>query len=74
MDARTNVEIRNLDESLWDLMHHDHFTPKELGRLIGVEPALICEAVFHGELKATTLGHHVVSIAREDVIVWMRQR
>ena len=31
-------------------------------------------AVFHGELRATTLGHHVVSIQRDDVIVWMRQR
>jgi hypothetical protein len=74
MDTQTPVEVRKLDESLWELMQHDHFTPKELGRLVGIEPAMICEAVFHGELQASVLNHHVVSISREDAIVWLRLR
>lgn len=66
------LETRLLDESLWDLLQHDHYTPKQLARLVGVEPALVCEAVFHGHLKATVINHHVVSIGRSDAIAWLR--
>jgi hypothetical protein len=66
-------ETRRLDESLWDLLQHDHYTPKQLARMVGIEPVLVCEAVFHGQLKATVINHHVVSIARADAIAWLRE-
>ena len=66
-------ETRLIDESLWDLLQHDHYTPKQLARLVGIEPSLVCEAVFHGDLKATTINHHVVSIARADAIAWLQR-
>ena len=73
METTSPFETRLLDESLWDLIRHDHYTPKQLARLVGIEPTLICEAVFHGQLKATVVNHHVVSIARQDAIDWLRE-
>ena len=74
METPAPFEIRHLDETVWDVMQHDTFTPKELARLVGTEPTLVCEEVFHGRLKATVVNHHVVSIKREDAIAWLRAR
>ena len=73
MDGFANVEVRQLNESVYGLLQHDHYTPKELARLVGIEEKLVCEAAFHGELRAQVLGHHVVSIRREVAITWLRR-
>ena len=74
METPAPFEIRHLDETVWDVMQHDHYTPKELARLLGTEPTLVCEEVFHGRLKAKVVNHHVVSISRDDAIAWLRAR
>ena len=74
MERPAPFEVRNLDETVWDVMQHDHYTPKELARLLGTETTLVCEEVFHGRLKAKVVNHHVVSITRDDAIAWLRAR
>ena len=62
-------------EGYWDtigeLLHQDHYTPEELGKLLGMSAYRIRHAVRDGELRAFTVDHHVLGICREDVVQWL---
>jgi hypothetical protein len=63
-----------LDESIEDLLHHDHYSPEELSRLLDLPIHIIRHAAFTGELKAYIVGHHIVSLRRDDIVRWLRER
>jgi hypothetical protein len=63
-----------LYESPEELLHHDHYDPDELARLLEMDRYLIRHAVFSGDLKAYVVGHQIISIRREDVLQWLRER
>jgi hypothetical protein len=67
------VEVRRR-ESLFDLLHHDHYTVDEVARLLDISAHIIQHAAFSGELRAQILGHHILSLRREDVVVWFVER
>lgn len=56
------------------LIHQDHFEPDDLATLLEMDVSLIRHAAFAGELKATVVDHHIVSIRREDVLAWLAER
>jgi excisionase family DNA binding protein len=57
-----------------DLLHQDHFTPRELAELLGIPRDLILHEVWSGHLKAKRLGRQVVDIRRADVVQWLHDR
>jgi hypothetical protein len=61
-------------EALFELLHHDHYAPDELARLLGVDPHLILQDAQTGRLKAYIVDHRVLDICREDVIAWLERR
>ena len=56
---------------LADILHKDHYTPEELAALLGINKHAIEAAAHSGELRATLLEHHIISIRREDVVQWI---
>jgi hypothetical protein len=66
------MEVRNRpNESAEALLHHDHYTPEELATLLEVDVNLIRHAAFVGELRAFVVDHHICSIHREAVLLWL---
>jgi excisionase family DNA binding protein len=63
-----------LNESPEELLHHDHYDPDELARLLDMDRSIIRHAVFSGNLRAYVVGHQIISIRREDVLQWLRER
>lgn len=70
MDA--GIETRR-SESPFDLLHHDHYTADEVARLLGISVHIVQHAAFSGELRAQILGHHILSLRREDVVAWLTE-
>ena len=56
--------------TLAELMTQDDYQPEEAAELLGMDVDVIRHAVFSGRLKAQVVGHHIVSIRREDVLEW----
>lgn len=61
-------------EALFELLHHNHYSPAELARVLGMDLHLILHDAQRGELKAYIVDHHVLDIRRDDVIDWLRTR
>lgn len=60
--------------SIEALLHQPHYTPQELAELLEVSPYLIWEEACSGRLQAFIVDHRVVSLRREDVLRWLRER
>lgn len=56
------------------LLHQEQYTPQELAVLLEISQYVIHEAIYSGALRATMLGHDVVSIRRRDVLDWLQAR
>ena len=67
------MEIRE-GQSILEMLHHDHYTPRELADLLGITTDSVCQAAFRGDLHAKIVGHDIIRIQREDVIMWLEQR
>jgi hypothetical protein len=67
------MEERHRDQSIYELLQHERYTPQELAALLGIGVHIIQHAAFAGELRAQIVGHHIHAISREDVIVWFTQ-
>ncbi len=59
-------------ESSADLMHKPEFTAEEVAELFQLSPEVVWQAIWHGELRATILGHQICGIARADLLAWLR--
>jgi hypothetical protein len=60
-------------ESMYDLLHHDHYTPQQLADLLEIGVHVIHHAAFTGALRAQIVGHEVISIRREDAVTWFER-
>lgn len=67
------MEIRR-HESPFELLHHERYTADEVAGLLGISVRIIRHAAFSGELRAQILGHHILSLRREDVVTWCMHR
>ena len=61
---------RHTQESIYELLQHDEYTPEEVSRLLGIGVDQVRHAVFTGRLAATIVGDDIVSIRREDAASW----
>ena len=61
-------------ESIEEMLHHDHYTPRELADLTGINIDAILRCAREGELRAFVVDHHVLSLRREDVVDWFVHR
>ncbi len=57
-----------------ELLHSDHYRPKELAELLELDMYIIQRAVYDGQLKASVIGHDIVRIDREEVLRWLEDR
>ncbi|HYH11163.1 MAG TPA: hypothetical protein VD789_02320 [Thermomicrobiales bacterium] len=60
--------------TLFELLHRDHYSPDELARLLGMDLHLILHDAQWGRLRAYIVDHHVLDIRREDAIAWLQAR
>ena len=67
MASQTEFEPGELEE----ILRHDHYSTEELAILLGVDRHTIEQAAHSGELQATMLDHHMLSIRREEVVRWI---
>ena len=67
MNSAPDIDSGELD----DILRKDHYTPEELSVLLGINKHAIEAAAHSGELRATLLEHHIISIRREDVVQWI---
>jgi excisionase family DNA binding protein len=67
MDSAPDINPGELE----DILRKDHYTPEELAVLLGINKHAIEAAAHSGELRATLLEHHIISIRREDVVRWI---
>ncbi len=68
------MAARYLRPSMDELLHRDHYEADELADLLDMDVKLIRHAAFTGELRATIVNHHILSIRREDVLDWLQNR
>ena len=61
-------------KSALELLHDEHYTPDDVARLLDIGVHIVRHAAFTGELRARILGHHVLSLQREDVVAWFLGR
>jgi nucleotide-binding universal stress UspA family protein len=59
---------------VYELLQADHYTPRELAELLEIGEHTVQNAVFEGELPALVVDHDIISIRRDDVVVWFNQR
>jgi hypothetical protein len=61
-------------ESTYELLHHERYTVNDVARLLEIDVHIVQHAAFAGELRAQILGHHILSVRREDVVAWWTAR
>ena len=54
-----------------ELLHGDHYRPKELAELLELDIYVIQRAIYDEQLKASVIRHDVVGIARDEVLRWL---
>ncbi|MGH2617551.1 MAG: DNA-binding protein [Thermomicrobiales bacterium] len=67
------IERRTL-ASVFELLHHERYTAREVAGLLGIDIHVVEHAAFSGELRAEIREHHILCIRREDVVAWFRSR
>jgi nucleotide-binding universal stress UspA family protein len=61
-------------EEIDSLLRQETYRPEELATLLQMDVNAIRSAAFAGDLPAQIIDHHIVSIARGDVISWLERR
>jgi excisionase family DNA binding protein len=56
------------------LLHQHSYTPEELSELLDIGAHTIRRAAREGRLHATMAGNDIISIRREDVLTWLKER
>jgi hypothetical protein len=67
------AERRTYEETI-DLLHHDHYTCEEIASLLDIDLHYVEHEALTGHLKAIIVDHHIISISRDSVVEWLRQR
>lgn len=61
-------------EDVMQRVQQERFRPEEVSDLLGIPLPAVRRAVFAGELRATTLDHHILSIRRDALLAWLAAR
>ena len=61
-------------QSIHELLLQDRYTPEEVSELLGIGLDVIRHAAFAGTLRADIEGHDIISLQRDDVLVWLQTR
>jgi hypothetical protein len=59
---------------IFELLHHDHYSPDELARVLGMDIHVILQEARTNKLKAYIVDHHVLDIHRKDVLEWLNMQ
>ena len=65
---------RRSHHTAYDLLQQERFTPEEVAELLGIGVHIIQHAAFTGELRAEIVGHHILRLRRDDLLVWLGTR
>ena len=65
---------RRTPHSMYELLQQDHYRADEVAKLLGIGLDIVRHAAFTGELRAEIVGHHILRLRRDDVLVWLRTR
>jgi hypothetical protein len=67
---RSAMMERHLHPSPDELQHQESYTLEEAADLLLISINVMRHAVFTGELPARIVGHHIVSLSRQEVLLW----
>jgi len=59
---------------MYELLQQDQYRADEVAKLLGIGLAIVRHAAFTGELRAEIVGHHILRLRRDDVLVWLGTR
>ncbi|MCO5215360.1 MAG: helix-turn-helix domain-containing protein [Thermomicrobiales bacterium] len=59
---------------LWELLHQEVYSPEEAAEVLNLRESMLLKAAFGGDLKATIVNGDVISIARTDLVAWLKWR
>ena len=65
---------RRTSHSVYELLQQDQHRADEVAKLLGIGVHIIQHAAFTGELRAEIVGHHILRLRRDDVLVWLGTR
>ena len=65
---------RRTPHSMYELLQQDQYRADEVAKLLGISVHIIQHAAFTGELRAEIVGHHILRLRRDDVLVWLGTR
>jgi excisionase family DNA binding protein len=55
-------------------LEQDLYRADEVAKLLGISLDIVRHAAFTGELRAEIVGHHILRLRRDDVLVWLGTR
>ena len=58
------------DDSIFALLHEDHYTPEELARILDMDVRRVEQAAYRGNLRAVIADHEIICITRAAAIEW----
>jgi excisionase family DNA binding protein len=65
---------RRTPHTMYELLQQDQYRADEVAKLLGIGLAIVRHAAFTGELRAEIVGHHILRLRRDDVLVWLGTR
>jgi excisionase family DNA binding protein len=65
---------RRTPHSMYELLEQDLYRADEVATLLGIGLNIVRHAAFTGELRAEIVGHHILRLRRDDVLVWLGTR
>jgi hypothetical protein len=68
------MKSRRRHAPIFDLMQQSQYSPEEVADLFEVGLEVVRHAAFAGELPAQIVNHDIVSIRRNDVLMWLARR
>lgn len=74
MDTNKPEDLKKDIGRVEELLRKDSYSPHEAAEVLQMRERTILSAAYGGELKARIVNHDVVSIARGDLIAWLRTR
>ncbi len=74
MSDETRVDQPQANSHYWDLLHQEHYTPREAAEVLNIGERVILSAAFGGDLNATIVNGDVVDITRTELVRWLQWR
>ena len=62
---------RRTHHTAYELLQQERYTPDEVAQLLGIGVHIIQHAAFSGGPRAQIVGHDIISLQRDDVLIWL---